>query len=371
MLILDFCKNVNVLNVIYYINIVLRIITIIAPIILIIMCSIDFFKVVISQNAEMKDLAKTLTRRILAAIIIFFIPTIVKAILSIANIEYVGVFACFTNATPQNIDNIAIENAESAMNAIDPSNITKAALEEFKRQINKISDESIKQKYLDKYNEYKQIYDSQESGRTSSNDTNNKPNIHIISGSGGSNNSGDNNSGNDTNTNGGTTIFIGDSRTVGLCQSVSLSADENCDIAKSSMGYSWFVDTAIPELKKKLTSSSSDTVVITMGTNDLWSSSAPSNYASAYSDLLKSYPNLNLVIVSVNPINDSLASSNGYQVTNQDVINFNTKLKAALPSGAKYCDVYSKIINDYGTSDGIHYDSSTYQKIYNAIKSCT
>lgn len=165
-------------------------------------------------------------------------------------------------------------------------------------------------------------------------------------------------------------IYVGDSRTVGMCSAVSLSSDSDCSISKESQGYNWFKNTALSNLKNKINDTNTYYVVINMGTNDLGSSSYASNYATLYNDLAASYPESKIIVVSVTPIQDSKAKSNGYSVTDSMVVSFNSALRNTLSSKITYCDVYSKIKGSYNTTDGIHYTNDTYKKIYNEIKEC-
>lgn len=83
------------------------------------------------------------------------------------------------------------------------------------------------------------------------------------------------------------------------------------------------------------------------------------------------YKNSKIIIVSVNPIDDNLAKQHGYEPTNSQVKSFNKKLKKNLKNGIIYCDTYSQIEKNLKTSDGIHYEDSTYKKIYETIlKKC-
>ena len=107
-----------------------------------------------------------------------------------------------------------------------------------------------------------------------------------------------------------------------------------------------------------------------MGTNDLLNNGAPESYAKDYNQLAKDYNDSSIIIVSVTEIDDDKAVENGYQVKNSQVVNFNNSLKKSLSSDVKYCDVYSKINNNFNTSDGIHYTSDTYKNIYQQIQNC-
>lgn len=184
------------------------------------------------------------------------------------------------------------------------------------------------------------------------------------------NNQNSNSSSSNSSSNKNNIIYVGDSRMVGLCLSVNLSSKEDCSIAKGSMGYNWFSNTALPQIKSKLNSNKNSTVVIYMGTNDLLNNGAFESYAKDYNQLAKDYNDSSIIIVSVTEIDDNKAVENGYQVKNSQVVNFNNSLKKSLSSDVKYCDVYSKINNNFNTSDGIHYTSDTYKNIYQQIQNC-
>lgn len=101
---MEICSNPNVLQLIYFIKIVIRIMVIILPAIIIIKSFIDTYKAIASSKPEeeIKENGKKLARRIVAALIIFFIPMIVTYFTS----EYLDeseVSACFTDA---NLDRI-------------------------------------------------------------------------------------------------------------------------------------------------------------------------------------------------------------------------------------------------------------------------
>ena len=76
---MDFCTNPNLLQLIYLLKLVIRIMVILLPIFIIIKSSIDTYKAVVSNKPqdELKENFKKMARRVIAAVIIFFIPTIV------------------------------------------------------------------------------------------------------------------------------------------------------------------------------------------------------------------------------------------------------------------------------------------------------
>lgn len=112
-LLIDLCNSSGVLRVFYFLKILLTITLTILPIVVIIVTIIDIFKVVMDGKSD--TLTKSLTmsfKRILAAIIVLFIPSIMNYIFT-SLVEMKMDFAtCFTNA---NLDYIKeMEKKEKA-----------------------------------------------------------------------------------------------------------------------------------------------------------------------------------------------------------------------------------------------------------------
>ena len=83
-------------------------------------------------------------------------------------------------------------------------------------------------------------------------------------------------------------IFLGDSRTVGMKETVYKSIDKENEffIAESGQGYSWLKSTGLPKLKSTVSSHSdiSDwTIVTNLGVNDL---DDADKYVSTYKKLM-------------------------------------------------------------------------------------
>lgn len=168
-------------------------------------------------------------------------------------------------------------------------------------------------------------------------------------------------------------IFIGDSRTVGLCSAVgagyydgalvtkTVGTDKEYYFAKVSSGYSWYSSTALPQLKKLLKKNPTASVVLNHGVNDLDSAE---RYISSYRSLMASYPKAKFIIMSVNPVNTKIYK--GYAKPAL-VEAFNSKLIAAFPQN--FVDTYHYLQeNKFKSPDGLHYDNTTYMKIYNYVK---
>lgn len=156
-------------------------------------------------------------------------------------------------------------------------------------------------------------------------------------------------------------LIVGDSRTVGM--DMVISASKTKFIGKVSMGYSWLVSTAGPQVKQYLAKNPNANVVFAFGINDLGN---VNRYISYYKSLVKKYPKANFRFMSVNPVNEALASRVGYSVKNSAIKTFNKKLKNAF--GSKYLNTYTWLNkNGFSTGDGLHYTGDTYKKLYNYI----
>ena len=172
-------------------------------------------------------------------------------------------------------------------------------------------------------------------------------------------NSGSSSSGSSsTNTSINKVIFVGDSRTVGMSQSVGANSDVwSC---KSSMGLNWMKSTGIPNIDSQITSGSA--VVVLMGVNDLYQ---VNNYITYMNSLVSGVSSRGgkLYFVSVNP------TSKSKEYMNQDIDSFNAKMRQGLSSQIRYIDTNSYLkANGFSSGDGVHYSVNTYKDIYNYIK---
>ncbi|MEE3433101.1 MAG: hypothetical protein VZQ50_04465 [Lachnospiraceae bacterium] len=163
------------------------------------------------------------------------------------------------------------------------------------------------------------------------------------------------------------TLLIGDSRFVGMNKALDVENDKDRQwlVAKVGQGLGWFQDSALPSVQKirdKNTAISKWRYVIGLGVNDLKNIN---NYIDEYKDLTESDDQIELILLSVNPVDDG----NSYGISNADIKSFNKKLKEACDeNGWAYIDTYSQLVEDgYSTVDGLHYENATYLKVYDYI----
>ena len=163
----------------------------------------------------------------------------------------------------------------------------------------------------------------------------------------------------------GRIIWVGDSRFVGMQQSVSMSS-QDIVIASVGQGYSWFVNTAISQVQSNL--QVGDKIIVNLGVND------PGNVGSYVSKMAEltngAWKEHNVFYMSVNPIDDSKAAANGYLIRNSNVVSFNDYFSKHKPASVAWHDTYSYLAKSITsrTTDGIHYNTATYQDIYNLVR---
>lgn len=131
-------------------------------------------------------------------------------------------------------------------------------------------------------------------------------------------------------------------------------------IAKVGQGYNWLISTAQTELKSRLESNPTATVVFALGVNDV---DNVSRYIAKYQSIEKQYPKAKFFYLAVNPVNSNYKK---HAILTPKIINFNQKLEKSFPS--QYIDTYNYLIKEkFQSSDGLHYSNSTYKKLYEFI----
>ncbi len=320
------CGDLEVFKILKFVFKILDVIFYVAPMLLIVMISLSFVKNTITQNMDnaKKELVVVI-KRILSCAMLLLMPTIVSLLLSLLGTLGLEAAECMSTLRQIDLNSITIPDYESKSDEYYVTNSKTVSVTSNKKVV--ISKKSSKKSSSKKSSSKKS---------TTKQNSKSKKNI-----------------------------FIGDSRTCGMKMAVSSNKNDEW-ICKDSQGYNWFVNEAIPTLKTKLKTNKTYNIYINLGVNDFGNINS---YISKYKELTKKYKNHNVVIVSVNPINDSVASSNGYMARNSQVAYFNSELKKT--KGIKYCDTYTKLLNSsWKTTDGIHYETNTYKTIYNEMKKC-
>ena len=107
------CENELFLRILYFFNIAISVIRFVIPIILIVKMALDIYHQVI--NVDDKDSKDKITKRIVASIIIFLVPTIINVFLgfmeTISGYKF-NYSECNANANPQTINDIISKREE-------------------------------------------------------------------------------------------------------------------------------------------------------------------------------------------------------------------------------------------------------------------
>ena len=99
---LNLCEDSNALSAILLVKEIITIIKIVAPIILIIMCAVDLGKQAMNPDKN-KSYLKVI-KRMIAAVSVFFIPTVVTLLLDMVGTQDYTATACWTNANVATIE---------------------------------------------------------------------------------------------------------------------------------------------------------------------------------------------------------------------------------------------------------------------------
>ena len=334
---LSTCDNCLMLRIFSLIKTFMNITFIIVPIGLILLITIDFAKCVMANKEdEIKKNQSIAIKRIIYSIALFFIPSIVNITMGLVD-KALGsnnsdtVTACWANATKENIQ-ICVANEQAQMEAEKEANANKNTEEE------------------------------------------------------NNNNTGNNNIKPPTQTNNNYTIYVGDSRTVGMCSANIIGNGSEC-IAEVGKGYSWLKNTALSKIYASLNKHNNANVVINLGVNDLGTTdtnkinSYANNYTKIYNEIASKYPKSKVFIVSVGVVSESdfekqkEAVNKGLlytTISNQSVETFNKAIKNNISgSNISYCDINNTLKNKYKTAgDGLHYTTDTYKNIFSEIQRC-
>ena len=356
------CKSNAVFSVIYVVKQILQIVFVLVPIILIVLVTIDLAKnVVAGKEDDMKKNKNLAIKRIIYAVVIFFVPTIVNVVMNTiyrntdrkSEAEY---SKCWVYATKENVS-ACNKEAQAKQEEIDKarSKKSKEAMEEYKKKAEE-----------QEQGREKQLGEKEESDPGNQPDSNPTPQEPGLS---------------DEEKEKVNIIWIGDSRTNGMCTVAGLSSKETC-IAKDGAGIAWLKS---KDTKNKiyaaLDKNSSAYVIINLGVNGisgLSKTSIETNvtvFVDVYKEIANKYPNAHIIVTSVGPVDEAKeASYEGgiYKVKNTNVNDFNTALESQLSkTNIKYCNINNTIRNGYVLSkDGIHYTNDTYKTIYSTSKSC-
>ncbi len=116
-MILNICDNSNILKAVRFVRIAITVIKIAVPILLMLSIAIEYTIAVSKDDSDLLAKAnKNVIRKIIAAIAVFMVPTVVGLALKLSNPEPNTPFACLRDATMSTITVKATAEAKEALN---------------------------------------------------------------------------------------------------------------------------------------------------------------------------------------------------------------------------------------------------------------
>ena len=160
MIILDICSNPYTLKVFKIVRIVIKIIRIVVPIMLIVSVMIDFMKEITNKTNDFSSIGNLVFKKILAAVLVFLIPTIISIISTSTGLNTDSYMSCLNNSTNENIEKYQVEYAKRLMNNAK-KNFNNSEYNIVKAEVIKIKDDSIRKTMIDELDKYKKDFEEE------------------------------------------------------------------------------------------------------------------------------------------------------------------------------------------------------------------
>lgn len=157
-------------------------------------------------------------------------------------------------------------------------------------------------------------------------------------------------------------IFIGDSRTVGM-QNATTDRDKHFWFCQTGVGLVWFKKIASSVTSKI---SSGAAICILLGINDMLYTK-PNQYSDFINECAESWvtQGASVYFVSINPVDETKYKN----IRNSQIEKYNQMVRNGLSTNVGFIDTYSMLAGSITSSDGLHYDSNTYESIYESLLS--
>lgn len=168
----NICTDVEILNVLTIVKTIIEIATIVVPVILTIIVMVDIIKTTASHDVDTKKLFNTISKRLIAAVLIFLVPFLIQLVISLipsGNYKYID---CYNNAEKEIVEQIAIENVDNSFAKLDELfedgfyNDIYLAYEQARLDVKLIpNNHEKKDEYEEKLKVYKERLDEMKSNR--------------------------------------------------------------------------------------------------------------------------------------------------------------------------------------------------------------
>lgn len=146
---MEACSDIQLLNILRIIKMGITTITIIVPVILVIFIILDILKTTASGDVDTKKLFAKISKKVIAAVVIFLLPVVLNVVLSLFgdDLYYVN---CYNNANKEYINTQAKQVADELIaeaRQICSTQKNENAYEKARKAVKAIPDKSIRDSY--------------------------------------------------------------------------------------------------------------------------------------------------------------------------------------------------------------------------------
>lgn len=167
------CNDVELLNILSIFKSIINLAIILVPVILTIFVIIDIIKTISSGEVDSKKLSKSISKRLVAAVLIFLVPSLLNFVINLIPMGNLYYIDCYNSATKENVLQISISNADASLSSLDDSvntlinnksqsnyNNALLAYDKARKDIKLITDKSSREEYQEKLADYKNKIES-------------------------------------------------------------------------------------------------------------------------------------------------------------------------------------------------------------------
>ncbi len=167
------CNDIDLLNILSIFKSLIGLVTIIVPVILVIFVIIDIIKTITAGDVDTKKLAKSISKRVIAAVAVFLVFPIINTVLQILPLSNFYYINCYNCASKSNVLQISINNAQTAISDLsqaisnlkaNPNQTTYdeayRLYEVARKEVNDITGKSEREAYQETLADYKDDLES-------------------------------------------------------------------------------------------------------------------------------------------------------------------------------------------------------------------
>lgn len=156
----EICEDIQLINILSIFKGLINFACVLIPVMLTIFIIIDVVKTISSGDVDTKKLSKSISKRLIAGVMVFLIPSIINFVIGIIPTSSSYYLSCYKNASKEKIELIAEDNVVKLLtklnSALSNSDFENAYLlyENARSSIKKIPDKYLKNNYNETLTNY-------------------------------------------------------------------------------------------------------------------------------------------------------------------------------------------------------------------------